>query len=133
MHKCAYSEEVQLLGKTSSLVSGLQNKVSVVGDFSEYRSKEKSLADHGHEAFLTKDQKNRLGGPAPWSLSLIFESEPIMAEDKFNSANATAFAAGILRSFIVDNGQVKCKLLTWSNQEFTTWVTNGNQRALNDN
>ena len=55
-----------------------------------------------------------------------------MAEDKFSSANATAFAAGILRSFIVDNGQVRCKLLTWSNQEFNTWVTNGNQRALND-
>ena len=55
-----------------------------------------------------------------------------MAEAKFSSANATAFAAGILRSFVVDNGQAKCKLLTWSNQEFNDWKDNGNLASLND-
>ena len=55
-----------------------------------------------------------------------------MAEAKFSSANATAFAAGILRSFVVDNGQAKCKLLTWTNQEFNDWKDNGNLPSLND-
>ena len=55
-----------------------------------------------------------------------------MAEAKFSSANATAFAAGILRSFVVDNGQAKCKLLTWTNQEFNDWKDNGNLASLND-
>ena len=55
-----------------------------------------------------------------------------MAEGKFNSANTTAFAAGILRSFVIDNGSVKCKLLTWNNNQFLDWVTNGNLSSLNE-
>ena len=55
-----------------------------------------------------------------------------MVEPKLSSANATAFAAGILRSFVIDHGNVRCRLLTWNNQEFNDWRTNGNLAALND-
>ena len=53
-------------------------------------------------------------------------------DQRLNAAGGGAYATGILKSFVVENGRPKCKIMEWTIDQFILWKQNGNLMSMEE-
>ena len=53
-------------------------------------------------------------------------------DQRLNAAGGGAYAIGILKSFVVENGRPKCKIMEWTIEQFNLWKQNGNLMSMEE-